>query len=229
MLREKKFHTLIEQQDAKDKEMAWEKLKTGLDLQDDATAIEIDGNGPVLSIRSKRRIISLVLASLILLFTIALIIGLLLQKDKKNSVRYCVEEDYTVEVTDVTLAEYSLQTNQNILHFDWYNDTEYLDCSLMKLKETEEIICISEVIMDMEGGYIIKLSVTDSQTMIDAFSDYYNVCLNKATIGSSQVCWGSLNDNSVAYFEYEKHLYYLEIFDSPKNDCVLEYVEKLVP
>lgn len=228
MSREKKFHTLIEQQNCEEKERLWNKLKTELDLQENNATIELSGSQAVLSIRAKR-ILPFLFAGFILFFVIVLSVSLLQRNNKKNNIRYCSKEDYTVELADITLAEFSLQINADLLYFDWYEETEYIFSSLLRLKETEEVISFSELIMDMEEGYIIKLSVTENINEIDVYSMYEDVCSNVVTQNSIQVSWGVLNDNSVACFEYEHYKYYLEVLDSVANDDVLKYVEKLLP
>lgn len=227
MSREKKLHTLIEQQEPEEKKRVWGKLKTELELHENEDVIESSGEQAVLSIRSKRMIL-LLLFGFVSLFCIILCLILLLHHNEKNNIRYSSEGDYTLQSTDLTLAEYALQINKNLLYIDWYDDPEYIFSSLLKLNETGEVISFIENFIDIEKGCIVKLSVMENTNAIDSYNKYADICYNTISIASTQVNWGNLNNNSLAYFEYRRYVYYLEVLYSAESDGVLEYVEQLL-
>ena len=144
---------------------------------------------------------------------------------KGDGTRYCASSDYSEVATTQTLKEYATATNQPILYFDWYTQTDYLAHNLYQL-HSGEVVGFVENFIDLQG-YFSRLRFTDKNTTLEGLSVYENLA-DSSVVDGCAVSYGSNFRTSRATFTYGNYRYYLEVEDV-STDYVLELVALLIP
>ena len=143
--------------------------------------------------------------------------------------RYCEASEYTEHITTVSLCEYAQNTDQDLLYFSWYAETDFSENKYYELNnDSKEIICYQEKLVDINTGCLVTLSVTDSYTTLELFNSYENLP-SSSTIQDVEISWRYNQDESRAIFEYEGYTYYLEVVRPFEEEYILELVEELLP
>ena len=145
-----------------------------------------------------------------------------------NENRYCTAEEYTRSVTDKTIKQYAQETGKDILYFDWYDTTEYLENSVYTLNETNEIICYRENIINPETGEYLTLYVTKKSTQLDILDKVSGEAIDVYTHGKIRISWWISLLKGYASFEYGDYKYNLELTEPLEEDDVLEYAKLLL-
>lgn len=238
MSKERKFHEWIEQQNREEKDRVWAKIRQKeaerLAVQEEETD---DGKAPVLPTArfSWRKCATIAATSLavVLLGAFAIVKifpfddGITNSSSGDQGGRYFDVQSYDMVETQTTLKEYAQKVNENLLYFDWYTETDYLKNQVWQLKDTKEIICYTEEIIDINTGCMVYLFVTDSDTRIEAFSSYDSTN-REDKIEEVIIHWRSNNDDALANFVYEDHRYYLRVKDPLNENYILSLVEELL-
>lgn len=231
MSREKKVHNYIERDSTPQQEENWKKIQERIQSSEipvtfaNDTVVDSNRGGVVTLSRRKKIVISFascVLIGLAILLTCLLLLG------NQSKVRYRTAEDYIAEETSITLKEYSAAKNNEILYLDWYSETELCEDRLYRLKDTDEIICIRESILDMDTGYIVNIGVTDNLTEIDFFDSYKTICVTERVIEDVKIKLGNSDFCVYAKFETKGYQYYLEVSDTIDSDIIIGYIEQLL-
>ena len=227
MSRERKFHEFIEQQNREEKEAVWAKLQ-----QEDAEKQE--KSAPALpKARSffGRKWVTIAASSLAVVVIGAFSAwGFLSLKDgnNDNNGRYFTSQSYETVNTQRTLKDYAQEIGENLLYFDWYAETDYLKNQAWQLKDTQEIICFQEEIIDINTGSKVKLLVMPVDTIIeDFFGDEETD--QKSEMDGVQIDWKYSKYNSNANFVYEGYKYYLRVDEPIDENHILDLVEELLP
>lgn len=225
MIKDKKFHELIERQDLETKEQNLQKLKSSLDTSDYAS-IELDnGKSTKILIRSPKVILTTLL--LVIVVTIGIFLAIFIPRKSKDKIRFCSQNDYTSEMSDFTLKDYSLQMGGKLLYFDWYDDTEFYNNYVLKLNSTGEIICYQEVIYDNAEGYAIYIYITDTKTEID-FLNHYKTCNESEIINGVEVKYSVGDTCEYATFIFKDFKYYIDVSEAESSALLLSYIEQLL-
>lgn len=145
-----------------------------------------------------------------------------------NENRYCTAEEYTRSVTDKTIKQYAQETGKDILYFDWYDTTEYLENSIYTLNETNEIICYRENIINPETGDLLSLYVTEKSIQIDVLEKISMEVQRIDVYNGVTITWGMWVAIGHASFEYGDYKYNLELTEPLEEDDVLEYAKLLL-
>ncbi len=225
---ESEFHSLIEQQDSEGKRKVWDKINGNIGAETNFIDDAVQVSNNALSINPKKIYISAycVLAALAV---VALILILTSKPgNPAGDVRFCSAADYSVNETTQTLKDYSQETNKDLLYFDWYEETEYLNDKVVRLNSDNEIICFMEEISDIESGYLIRIDVTDNLTVLDFLENFESSCPNSHTIDDIEIIWGVSEFGANAKFEYKSHIYYLSISDVIEEDYFIYLIEQLI-
>ena len=69
-----------------------------------------------------------------------------------------------------TLKDYAKKIGKSLLYFDWYEETDYLKNKALSLKDTQEVICFQEDIIDINSGCMMYIYVVEADTIIENFS-----------------------------------------------------------
>lgn len=222
MSKEQDFHKQIIEQNQEEKNSLWRKIEQ----QQDEEVIEL---GEVLGKKHRlsTKIIILVSSFFCLLVAIAIVLVCTLTIKKEDTIRYCKSEDCYFIDTDSSIEKYAEENGKELLFFDWYEESEYYIDQHYKLKDTDEIICLREELIDKNGNYIVQ-HITAVNIKLD-FLDSYQKCTESVIIKSCKVYWSS--DSSTgqkAYFAYEDHIYYLFIEALADEQYILKLVEDLI-
>lgn len=245
MSRASKFHKLIEEQNPEEKKALWKRLESRIESECEFDNIESEGEVLVMS-RSRtdttRRNILIIVAAFMAV-VLALCVTLFVVKpfnsnsaedgDNKNEIekpddkRYCTVNDYSTEISKITIKQYAADNNLELLYFDYYEQSEYYADTQYVLSETQEVICLQEEMYDMNYAHI-NLYVTDDRTELDilkSFDIYYSSTME---IGSVKIDYSINATISYARFTYKKHVYNLIVSDAPEEGYILKLVETLL-
>ena len=243
MSRESKFHKLIEKQNTEEKEAFWKKLESRLESERDIDNVECGGEVLVMSksrTNTTRRNLLIVVAvfmalalAICLTFFIVKPFDKTAGEDSKNEIekpddkRYCTVNDYSTEISKITIKQYAADKNLELLYFDCYEESEYYADTQYILKETREVICLFEEIYDSNYADI-NLYVTDDRTEVDVTKPFDNYCIKDTVINSVKIKYNIEPEKSCAKFTYKGHRYYLSVEDAPEDGYILGLVETLL-
>lgn len=224
---ERKFHKLIEKQNQQEKEQKWQELQTALEFVP-TEETNSSGNTKVLFKSKARALICGIALFLLILAIITTVLVCQNLNKKKLSIRYCTSDEYSVSEIDTTLKEYASSIKKNLLYFDWYDEDSIILEEVLKLDETDEIICFHEMLVDVNTGYEVSLRVVDRAIDIDMLALFETMCEQTLQEHGIDVKWGGSGFRSCAIFEYEGYKYYIEIANATAQDIALDYVSILL-
>ena len=228
MSKERKFHELIEQQNQEEKDAVWAKL------QQKEAEREQEKPAPVLP---KARSFSWRKWTPILASSFAAVViggfatwGFLSLKAEKNDNkgRYFNSQSYEIVNTRHTVKDYAQEIGKDLLYFDWYEETDSLEDYAWQLKDTQEIICFQEEIIDINTGCKVKLFVIEVDTTIEDVS-FVEETDRQTEIKETQIDWRYSKFRAYATFVYEDYSYYLRLEEPMDENHVLDLVEELLP
>ena len=227
MSKERKFHELIEQQNREEKDAVWAKIQQR----------EAEMGKNTVSVPAKVRSFSWrkwtpILASSL----VAVVIGafatwgfLSLNGDEEdNKGRYFTSQSYEIVDTERTIKDYVQETGKNLLYFDWYAETDHLKDQVWQVKDTQEIICYNEEIVDINTGCMVYMFVMQVDIEIENFFAAEETD-SKNEIKGIQIDWQYLRFRAYANFEYEGYAYYVRVEEPIDENHILALVEELLP
>lgn len=232
---ENDFHKLIESQNKQGKEELWKKIECNLQEEE---PVNVENEGEVLVLSKNHRFFNtrniIIFFSVLLVFVVGLILIFnfcLVKKpdgeiEKPDDRRYCSINDYDSNEVNITVKQYATENNLQLLYFDYElmlftSDLHY------KLKDTGEIVCLQEDLIDSQGAYIVYY-ITDNKTDIDVVHSFAGLSDQETAIQSTKIKYGFMASESYANFEYQGYCYYLKITDAPSDGYILELVETLL-
>lgn len=219
MSTERKFYNLIKNQNREEKDKLWEKIEKELGNENISIVVPRKKKFPM------GRFVAIA-SSCVLVATVAAVTIPRFLSPKDNT-RYRTQADYEKLSTDMTLKEYAQETGKELLYFDWYDSAELIKDYIYQLKDTSEIICFEEDIINGETGQSIKFYVVDNKTKMDILESFYTRCKEKSEVENIEVYWNYSLKESNAYFEYNEYNYYLMV-DSPEtSETILELIGTL--
>lgn len=221
-MKDYEIHKLIEQQNPEAKERLWQRIKSELDLPDNPPA-----PAPVAAKPKVWKRWTAIAAALVCVITLSIVLPLTLGGEK---VRFCDSEHYTVAGLEQTLKEYSSAHNGNIMYVDWYDSAEEVTTEYAYMKtNVNDIVYFREDIINGETGEELTVSVTDNRTRVDIFNQYYNNEGNSETVKNISIKYLISFSSSSAIFEYDKHIYYLELAVGNAQERLTEIIESMLP
>lgn len=220
MSREQEFRNLIKGQKSEANDKLWQRIEE----QQDERTVELG------SVLAKRRLTKWQLALAVcvpFVVIVAIILSVWYFGFNSHKIRYCVDGEYYSTVTDVSVEQYGKDNNIDILYFDWYKSAYEYESKQLRLIDTEEVICLNEVLLDKNGNYIYYY-VNETNTVIDFIESDKIICTESTMINDVKVMvhYGVLNAR--AYFIYNNIHYYLDIELASPPEYVLELVENLL-
>lgn len=229
MSKERKFHEFIEQQNREEKDAVWAKL------QQKEAEREQEKPAPVLPQArsfSWRKWMSIAASSLAVVvigvFATWGFLSLNNEKNNDNKGRYFNSQSYEILNTQRTIKDYAQEIGKDLLYFDWYQETDFLEDYAWQLKDTQEIICYNEEIIDVNTGCPIYIFVIEADTEIEDFS--FDVETNKKSeIKGVQIDWKNDSFTAYANFVYKDYKYYLRVDEPMDENHILDLVEELLP
>lgn len=219
MSTERKFYNLIKNQNREEKDKLWEEIEKELGNENISIVVPKKKKFPM------GRFVAIASSCVLVATVAAVTIPRFLPP--KDDTRYRTQADYEKFSTDMTLKEYAQEIGKELLYFDWYDSAELIKDYIYQLKDTSEIICFEEDILNGETGQLIKFCVVDNKTKMDMLESFYTRCEKTSQVKNIQVKWISSLKESNAYFEYNEYNYYLTV-DSPEtSETILELIDTL--
>lgn len=242
MLTDKDIEKMIEQQKAKGEDRVWEKLEASIEWKE-KTPVQ-----PKRKVRKKWWRMGACAAALALLVVGVWVGGSLFNpthstdgsassegSSTEESVssfeeehRYCTTSDYTVELSEKNIKEISLENEENILLFNWYDRKEYSETHLYKLNESDEVITIQEKIIDGETGREITFWAVQNNVELEELEIFKTHCKEALNIRDINVLW-YFGKVSYITFKYEDFTYYISTTSLSSQEEILPLVEELLP
>lgn len=227
MSKERKFHELIEQQNREEKDAVWAKIQR--------KEAEREKEEPTPALSKTRSFLGRkwmpILASSLAVVVIGAFStwGFLSLKDgnNDNKGRYFTSQSYEKVNTQRTLKEYAQEIGKSLLYFDWYEETDYLKNQVWQLKDTREVICYQEDIIDINSGCMVYIYVVETDTVIENFSVDEETD-RKNEIKETQIDWRYSKFNAYATFVYEDYKYYLRVDEPIDENYILDLIETLL-
>ena len=242
MLTDKDIEKMIEQQKAKGENRVWEKLEASIEWKEKTPA------------QSKRKVqkkwwrMGACAAALALLVVGVWVGGSLFSPthstdgsassegaSTEESVssfeeehRYCTTSDYTVELSEKNIKEISLENEENILLFNWYDRKEYSETHLYKLNESDEVIAIQEKIIDGETGIDINFLIVKNNIELQIVDKFVEYCKDRVNIQGIDILY-HFGETSYITFKYEDFTYYISTMSLSSQEEILSLVEELLP
>ena len=229
MSRERKFHELIEQQNREEKDAVWAKIQ-----QKEAERGKKEPAPALPKTRSffgrkwVRIMASSLTAVVIGVFATWGVLSLKNENNDANKGRYFTGQAYETVEVQYTLKEYAQEIGKSLLYFDWYEETEYLKNYALQLKDTQEIICFQEDIIDVNTGCPVYIFVMEADTEIEDFS-LASETNKKSELKGVQINWQYSKIRASANFIYEDYKYYLRVKEPIDENYILDLVEELLP
>ena len=228
MSKERKFHELIEQQNREEKDAVWTKLQ-----QKEA---EREQEKPVPALPKARSFFGRKWTPILASSFAAVVIGgfatwgflSLTNGNNDNNGRYFTSQSYEKVITQRTLKEYAQEIEKSLLYFDWYQETDFLEDYAWQLKDTQEIICFEEDLIDINTGCMVYLFVIQADTTIEDFSFAEETDRNSEIQGVN-IDWRYTRYRAYANFVYEDYSYYLRLEEPIDENHILDLVEELLP
>ena len=239
MSKERKFHQLIEEQNREEKDRVWAKLqqKEAERLAaEKQTEEERAAQTPVLPKATSfawKKWAAVAASSLAVIFlgVFAMVkyfpFELNIDSSSGQGDRYFTAISYETVETQKSLKEYAQENGKDWLYFDWYAETDHLKDNVWQLKDTQEVICFQEEIVDINTGCMVQIFVIEATTRLESFS-LYEITDSISEVKGVTVNWRIQEDKATVNFVYEDYRYYLRIQDPMDGNYVLSLVEELL-
>ncbi len=229
MSKERKFHELIEQQNREEKDVVWAKLQQKEGEREQEKPTPVSPKARSFSWRKWMPIMASSLAAVVIgVFSTWGFLSLKDGKNNDNKGRYFNSQSYEIVATQITLKEYAQEIGENLLYFDWYAETDHLKDQVWQLKDTQEIICFEEEIVDINTGCMVYMFVIQADIEIEDFFAAEETD-RTSEINGFQIDWRYTKFRAYANFEYKGYTYYVRVKEPIDENHILDLVEELLP
>ncbi len=229
MSKERKFHELIEQQNREEKDAVWAKIQQKDAERQTNKPVPVSTKTRSFSWRKWMPIAASSLAAVVIgVFATWGFLSLKNGPNDDNKGRYFNSQSYEIVNTQNTLKDYAQAIGKNLLYFDWYAEIDGLEDYVWQLKDSQEIICFQEEIIDINTGCKVEIFVTEIGTEIEDFSRDMETDRESQTNGV-KIDWRYTRFSAFANFEYEDYRYYLRVKEPMDENYILGLVEELLP
>lgn len=227
----KKFHKLIEESNAGQKQATYQSIKEELNLPQTSEPDKKSACKRRNFFKKPARLAACISAA-VAVVCLAIILPFTLNSGatpQTPSERYCQASNCEGKRLDCTLKEYSEQNNLSILYLDWYDFADSQATLFVNKEDETDIVYIEEELRDGgETGYVVRMYITDIHTKVDTF-EYFTSSENIYNFSSVQVYWSYETLRQRAYFEYNGYKYHIEMDNDIYEGKILEIVEAMLP
>lgn len=228
MSRERKFHEFIEQQNREEKDAVWAKLQQKEAEREQEKSVPALPKARSFSWRKWTPILASSLTAVVIGVFATWGFLSLKEGNNDNKGRYFTSQSYEIVDSQLTIKDYALEMGKSLLYFDWYEETDFFKDKVWQLKDTQEIICFEEEIIDINTGCPIYMFVIQADIEIENFS-FAEETDRKSEIQSVNIDWRYTRYRAYANFEYEDYKYYLRVDEPMDENHILDLVEELLP
>lgn len=224
-MKERKFHELIEKQNAEEKEVVRQRLQTELELckTDERKSFFV---------RNKRWLFALAACFVCLAIVVPVSLKYVaLNKDiegGEDQPRYCTSDDYKIESFGMSLKEYSQSLEQPFLYLDWYDFGDVSGRNSYVDKLNKEILCVSEKIFNLNTGDDVLIYIMKKDIIMDFVESYVQAMNNEEYVSDIKVLWRISNIEGYAYFEYENYNYCLYFLYPMSEQTIFDVVQQML-
>lgn len=223
------IHRIIEEQDLEKKNELYQKLEERLDLSDKKTE---EVKAPKKSFLKNWRYYAAAAVTCCII-CVAVLVPILLnapsQDSETNLYRYCDTKDYNANNISDNIKQYATLQQKDLLYFDWYNNAEIVETTLYtNKKDSNDMICIQEMIVNGETGEKVLLFITDIYTRVDLLKWMESSCVDTSQVNSIEVKWTYGETVSNAIFEFNGFRYYIELEFPEDENSILTLIETLL-
>lgn len=225
----KKFHNLIEEEYAEQKQAAYERLKEELNLPDDPVPAKRTHARDFF--KTPYRLISCLAAAMVAVcLAIVLPVTLLNTKDQPPEIRYLNGDECENKPIDYTLKEYGQMNGIPYLYLDWYDFSDVATVLAVNRDDPDEVVYVMESLTDGERGYSVTLYVTDKYTRVDTLN-VFETCVDELVVRDIKVLWGGTIQLKMVCFEYGDFRYMMLIIDYGfvTESFITDMVESMLP
>lgn len=224
-MNERKFHKLIEKQNAEEKEAVRQRLQTELEFCKTAERKSF-------FVRNKRWLFALAACFVCIAIVVPVSLKYVaLNKDiegGEDQPRYCTSDDYEIAPFDKTLKEYSFSLDIPTLYLDWYDtngeheSTGYFDI------ETHEVLCVKEWVFNGETGDDVQIYLIKNNIIMDFVDENIKILSNKKVLDTVSISWVMTSFEAKAYFEYQDYCYYLYFYYPMSEQTIFDVVQQML-
>lgn len=225
-MNERKFHKLIEKQNTEEKRAVWQKIQAELE------PYRKSEKKPFF-VRYKKWVVTFAACFVCLAIVIPISLRYIalnkkVESSTEDQPRYCTSDEYEIKTYEKTLKEFSLSTNQMILYLDWYSNNIGLESNIYTDKETGEILCFKEWIVNGETGDDVTISVSSKDIIMDFIDENSKLLDNVQIINEVKINWRMSNIEASAYFEYSNYCYYLYFYFPMSEQTIFDIVQQML-
>ncbi len=221
-MKERDVHKLIERQDEEGKKALYARVCDGLGLETKVKPAP----------HSKRALLWRVLVPALSFCIICLAIILpiaLKNRVEPNPDRYCLSVDCVEVALDTNVKEYASENGKTILYIDWYDIAEEVTTkSYVNKDDSNDVIYIDERILNGETGDMIRLSIFDKHTYLDAFDSFMNETFNEYDYNTVKIKWTENMQLSMGMIKFGDYRYYVQISQPSEAVDIVEILKGMV-
>lgn len=223
-MKERNLHKKIEEQNTEEKEVVWQDIEPNICKKKSSKSFFV---------RYKRLFVAL--ASCFVCIAVILPVTLRYIKNDQPGIggvddgpRYCTSADYEAETFSQTLKEYSETLEEPILFLDWYDIGTVYESNAYIDKKTDEILCVSEKIINGLTGDDVSINITTNNIVMDFIAEKLKFLENEKKINNIPIQWSFTTLEAYAYFEYEDYCYYLNFYYPMSEQTIFDVVEEML-
>ena len=226
-MNERKFHKLIEKQNAEEKEAVRQRLQAELGLCKTAERKSF-------FVRNKRWLFALAACFVCVAIVVPVSLQYLAVNKKiegggdDEQPRYCTSADYEVQPFMHILKDYSHSLEEPFLYLNWYEFGEVCKSNAYVDKEQGDILCISEQIFNLNTGDDVTVSVSKKNIVMDFIDENRKLLVNSTKVDSVEVVWLFQNIEAKAYFECGEYCYYLYLYFPMSEQTIFDVVQQML-
>lgn len=225
-MNERKFHKLIEKQNTEEKKAVWQKIQAELE------PYRKPEKKPFF-VRYKKWVVTFAACFVCLAIVIPISLRYIALNKKVESgfddqPRYCTSDEYEIVTASQTLKEYSIENRESFLYLDWYINNVGLESSVYIDKETGEILCFKEWIVNGETGDDVDIYVIKNNIIMDFIDENVKTLKNTHIVDDISVNWIMTTIEAQAYFEDEGYCYYLYIYFPMSEQTIFDVVQQML-
>lgn len=223
-MNERNLHKKIEEQNTEEKKVVWQDIEPNICQKKSSKSFFV---------RYKRLFVAL--ASCFVCIAVILPVTLrYIRNDQPGSgevddgPRYCTSAEYEAETFTQTLKEYSETLEEPILFLDWYDIGTVYESNAYIDKKTDEILCVSEKIINGLTGDDVSISITAKNIIMDFIDEKVKFLDKEYFIDDVTLKWAFATFEAYAYFEYEEYCYYLYFYYPMSEQTIFDVVEEML-
>lgn len=146
----------------------------------------------------------------------------------KDNIRYCTQDEYSIQDFEYTIGEYRENNNLSFLYFDWYEIGEECVTSCYTDNLDNDVLCLEERMYLPEKDEFVQLSITKSNIYLSEFDTTISNCDSEYTVENHTVKWSITGAEAICIFEDKEYRYFIRIVQGNDENRLFELVAELL-